>query len=103
LNPMGTDPKSVLAWLAQQGHNEVMLECGAKLGGNFVAQGLVDELIVYMAPILMGHAAQPLLVLPHITRMAEVQPLSLVDARQFGSDWRFIWRLAAQRSAADAL
>lgn len=97
LNPMGTEPKTVLAWLAEQGHNEVLLECGAELAGSFVAAGMVDELIVYMAPILMGHAAHPLLQLPEIATMAQVKPLELQDARRFGPDWRFIWRLAEQR------
>lgn len=99
LNPMGTAPKTVLAWLAEQGHNEVLLECGAELAGSFVAQGLVDEIIVYMAPILMGDAARPLLHLPEVATMAQAIPLELHDARRFGPDWRFIWRVAAQRPA----
>lgn len=97
LNALGAEPKAVLAWLAEQGHNEVLLECGAELAGSFVAAGLVDEMIVYMAPILMGHAARPLLHLPDIVTMAQIKPLELLDARSFGADWRFIWRFAEQR------
>ncbi|HLR17280.1 MAG TPA: bifunctional diaminohydroxyphosphoribosylaminopyrimidine deaminase/5-amino-6-(5-phosphoribosylamino)uracil reductase RibD [Alcanivoracaceae bacterium] len=100
---MSTDPMSVLAWLAEQGHNEVLLECGAELAGAFVAAGAVDEIITYMAPIFMGSSARPLLALPGIESMAEVQPLALTDARRFGADWRFMWRLTDERSGNDAV
>lgn len=96
---MPTDPTSVLSWLGEQGYNEVLLECGAELAGAFVAAGAVDEIITYMAPILMGNMARPLLTLPGVHTMAEVQPLVLQDARNFGHDWRFIWRLAPERPA----
>src|SRR5699024_3357524 len=96
---MNTAPMLVLQWLAEQGHNDVLLECGAELAGAFVAAGAVDEIITYMAPIFMGNAARPLLTLPGIQSMAEVLPLELHDARNFGHDWRFIWRLAPERPA----
>lgn len=89
---MDTEPNALLRWLGEQGYNDIMLECGSKLAGAFVAAGVVDEIITYMAPMFMGHTAQPLLQLPHIDTMAQVQHLTLTDARRFGDDWRFIYR-----------
>ena len=50
--------------------------------------GLLDELIVYMAPALLGDSARPLLALP-LEHMAEKIPLLWDDVRKVGSDWRF--------------
>ena len=47
----------------------------------------MDELIVYMAPVLMGSDAQPLLHLP-LQKMAEKVPLRIADMRRVGEDWR---------------
>ena len=50
--------------LAERGHNEVLVEAGPRLAGAFVAAGLVDELVWYLAPKLLGHDARPALQLP---------------------------------------
>ena len=76
-----------MAWLAQRECNNVLLEAGATLAGAAVAEGLVDELLIYMAPVLMGSDARPLFQLPFIT-MAEKVPLVIEDIRAFGQDWR---------------
>ncbi|MBT3410239.1 MAG: riboflavin biosynthesis protein RibD, partial [Halieaceae bacterium] len=55
--------------------------------GAFVREGLLDELIVYMAPVLMGSAARPLLDLP-LEAMAQKIPLQIEDMRKVGDDWR---------------
>ncbi|PID43213.1 MAG: riboflavin biosynthesis protein RibD [Proteobacteria bacterium] len=70
--------------------NEVLIEAGAGLAGEFVQTGLVDELWVYMAPVLMGSEARPLLQLP-LTSMAYRKPLELRDMRMIGQDIRFIY------------
>lgn len=67
--------------------NEVLLETGATLAGAFVAEGLVDELIVYMAAKLMGSEARPLLELPILTMGASLE-LTIRDIRAVGPDWR---------------
>lgn len=74
--------------LAQEGCNEVLLETGATLAGAFIAEGLVDELIVYVAGKLMGSQARPLLDLP-IRTMGAALTLSIKDVRAVGPDWRF--------------
>lgn len=85
--------RAVLEYLARvEQCNEVLVECGATLAGAFVDAGLVDELVVYMAPKLLGSSARPLLALP-LQRMAQQIPLELVDVRHLGVDLRFDWRL----------
>lgn len=72
--------------------NEVLVECGATLAGSFVSQGLVDELVVYMAPKLLGSSARPLLDLP-LNTMAEQVALELTEVRHLGNDLALHWRL----------
>jgi len=63
------------------------VEAGATLAGAFVGQGLVDELIVYMAPTLLGNLARPMLVLP-FDNMDQQLPLKIRDIRIVGDDLR---------------
>ncbi len=89
------DLAGVIEYLAQAEQcNELLVECGARLAGAFVAAGLVDELVVYMAPKLLGSAARPLLELP-LERMAQQVPLELVELRHLGADLRLTWRVSA--------
>ena len=59
---------------------------------SFWQQGLVDELIVYMAPTLMGSKARPLMALPFDT-MAQQQRLEIESITPVGDDWRIDARL----------
>jgi len=68
--------------------NEILVESGPRLAGALLQAGLLDELIIYAAPVLMGSNAQPLLNLP-IDTMAEKISLEMVDVRRVGQDWRF--------------
>ncbi|MEO5344691.1 MAG: dihydrofolate reductase family protein, partial [Gammaproteobacteria bacterium SHHR-1] len=70
--------------------NEVWVEAGATLSGALLQAGLVDELILYMAPKLMGDAARGLLHLPGLERMAQCIPLEYADIRRVGRDLRFV-------------
>lgn len=67
--------------------NEVLVEAGAKLCGGFLSAGLVDELIVYMAPKLLGKEARPLFDIS-INNMEAQLTLSIKDVRAVGGDWR---------------
>lgn len=67
--------------------NELLVETGARLAGAFMQQNLVDELVVYMAPMLMGSSARPLLNWP-IDQMADAQRWRWVDQRVLGQDLR---------------
>ena len=68
--------------------NEVHLETGATLGGAMLRAGLIDELVIYMAPVLMGSKARSLFDLPNINMMSESIPLKVEDIRAVGNDWR---------------
>ena len=85
-------PAAILAALAERECNEVLVEAGPTLAGAFLAAGCVDEVVVYMAPLLMGHAARPLLHLPGLDTMADTLALSLHDVRQVGADLRLTLR-----------
>lgn len=84
----GLDLHSLLRELARRQCNEILLESGPHLAGAMLRAGLVDELIVYMAPALLGDSARPLLALP-LDRMADKISLHWTDVRRVGTDWRF--------------
>lgn len=85
------DIEALLDELGRRQCNEVLLETGAELAGAFLQAGLIDELIVYMAPKLMGSLGRPLLELPFDT-MAQQIPLAIDDIRAVGRDWRITLR-----------
>lgn len=73
--------------LGERGINEVFVETGSELSGAFLRTGLVDELLIYMAPKLMGSDARALFELP-LQKMAESLPLHIKEIRQLGGDIR---------------
>jgi diaminohydroxyphosphoribosylaminopyrimidine deaminase/5-amino-6-(5-phosphoribosylamino)uracil reductase len=96
------DVKKLLEILAQRECNEVMLEAGARLTGVFLQQGLVDEIIYYIAPTLLGSSARAQVELP-LEKMAEQMRLDVSQIRQVGDDIRVIAKpryLAQQTSSA---
>jgi len=88
----GVDLNALLRVLGQREVNEVLVETGAISAGAFFDEGLVDEWVVYMAPILMGSNARPVLSLPEVTKMSQKKVLKLLDMRQIGDDIRFIYQ-----------
>ncbi|QJD66662.1 bifunctional diaminohydroxyphosphoribosylaminopyrimidine deaminase/5-amino-6-(5-phosphoribosylamino)uracil reductase RibD [Xanthomonas campestris pv. badrii] len=82
------DLRAVLAVLAERGVNEVHAEAGARLSGALLQAGLVDELLVYMAPVVLGDAAKPLLAGLGVETLAQRHALQLCDVRQIGQDLR---------------
>jgi diaminohydroxyphosphoribosylaminopyrimidine deaminase/5-amino-6-(5-phosphoribosylamino)uracil reductase len=80
----GLEP--VLRLLAARGANEVWVEAGATLAGAFVRQGLFDELVVYLAPTLLGPDARALLDLPPLAGLAQRTALRFTGCRAVGDD-----------------
>ena len=86
------DLAAVMALLAARGVNEVHVEAGPTLCGALLRAGLADELLLYMAPLLMGEGARPLLAGLGIGRMAQAWPLEVADLRMVGGDLRLLLR-----------
>ena len=91
--PAGADGRvdlaALLAHLAEREQvNEVLLETGATLAGAMLAAELVDEMQLFVAPILLGGEARPLFELPGLSRMAQQRPVDIRDIRALGKDWR---------------
>lgn len=82
------DLEALMAELAQRDINNVMVEAGPILNGALLQAGLIDELIIYMAPKLMGDEAKGLFHLPEIQTMAQNIDLNITDIRAVGKDWR---------------
>ena len=89
------DLNAVLQLLASRGINEVQLEAGATLAGAFLSAGLVDELLLYIAPVLLGERARPLFDGLHIDAMTERLQMRAVDSRRIGDDHRLLLRPVA--------
>jgi diaminohydroxyphosphoribosylaminopyrimidine deaminase / 5-amino-6-(5-phosphoribosylamino)uracil reductase len=79
--------------LAERGCNEVHLEAGPTLCGALFDAGLVDELLLYVAPVLLGDSARPLMHQLPLKSMQERTVLNRVDDIRVGDDWRYRFRI----------
>ena len=86
------DLDAVLRLLAGRGINEVQLEAGATLAGAFLDAGLVDELLLYVAPVLLGPRARPLFDGLHIDAMAQRLKMRRIESTVVGQDFRLLLR-----------
>lgn len=92
-NPAGkVELTDLLIELGRRGVNEIHAEAGFKLNGSLMREGLVDELLLYLAPCLIGHDASGLFNLPELTTLAGKRLLQIRDLRQIGEDIRLIAR-----------
>ena len=80
--------KTLLAHLAAREINEVLVEGGEGLNGALLAQNLIDELLIYYAPKLMGGAAKSMFAIPAFTAMQQAVDLQILDVRHIGNDIR---------------
>jgi len=82
------DLTAMMTELARRDINEVMVEAGPVLNGALLSEQLIDELVIYMAPKLMGNGANGLFHLPDIKTMAQNVELQITDISAVGRDWR---------------
>jgi diaminohydroxyphosphoribosylaminopyrimidine deaminase/5-amino-6-(5-phosphoribosylamino)uracil reductase len=85
------DLHAVMAFLAGQQINELLVEAGPVLNGALLAEGLVDEYIIYMAPCILGDQGRGLFNLPGLQIMADRKELKLRDVRQVGQDLKLTY------------
>lgn len=92
--PAGLDLGAVMQHLAEREVNELQVEGGPTLAAALLNACLVDELVLYLAPTLLGTDAQPLARLPGVASMAERMEFSISDLRRVGRDLRITLRTA---------
>ncbi len=82
----GVDLRAALALLAARETNELLAECGPGLAGALLSAGLADELLLYLAPMLLGPESRRLVELPTPASMGERLEFSIADRRDVGGD-----------------
>ena len=87
------DLPAMLKDLAQRGINEVLVEAGSVLNGALLQAGLVDELVLYFAPQLLGDAARGMASLGELVRLDQRVELQWQDVRQVGNDLRVLAKI----------
>ena len=93
----GLNLHTIMAELARRECNEIHVECGPTLAGELLQAGLIDELVVYMAPLLLGDKARGLFQLPELTLMSERTELKILDMRAVERDWRVTMQVVRSR------
>ncbi len=86
------DLTALMQTLAQRGINEVHGEAGHRLSGSLLRAGLVDELLLYYAPTLLGAAARDMFQLPELTELEGRRDFVMTDLRRMGNDLRMTLR-----------
>ena len=79
---------AVIERLGELEANEVLVEAGATLAGELLREQLADELLLYIAPKLLGPAARALVELPQLRELADAPAFTLIDTQQLGEDVR---------------
>jgi diaminohydroxyphosphoribosylaminopyrimidine deaminase/5-amino-6-(5-phosphoribosylamino)uracil reductase len=87
------DLNQVIARLAQLEVNDVWVEAGAGLNGALLSAGLIDELVLYLAPTVFGDSARAMFMLDALTSLEQAVALDIHDVRKLGPDLRIIARV----------
>ena len=83
---------AVLKRLGELEVNEVLVEAGPTLAGQLLTTFFADELLLYIAPKLLGPQGRPLVNLPELQSLQDAWGFSLFDAKRFGDDLRLRMR-----------
>ena len=86
------DLPTIIHELGRRECNELHVECGPTLAGALLQAGLIDELVIYLAPLLLGDRARGLFQLPELLKMSERRELEILETRAVGKDWRITLR-----------
>ena len=85
----------LLLELGRRGINELHVEAGYKLNGSMLKEELVDELLIYMAPSVIGDTARGMFNLPELKALSGSSALHFTDVRRIGPDIRILARVAS--------
>lgn len=94
------DLPALMETLARRGINEVHVEGGGRLNGALIDDGLVDELLLYMAPCLLGGDARGAFDCAPLTSLSDKVSLSMRDVRMIGGDVRLLARIVCRETTA---
>jgi diaminohydroxyphosphoribosylaminopyrimidine deaminase/5-amino-6-(5-phosphoribosylamino)uracil reductase len=89
------DLGALLRVLAARELNELHVEAGPVLNGALLRQGLADEMLLYLAPCVLGEGARGMFALPLLAEMERRHGLEFGDVRRIGSDLRVLARIAS--------
>jgi diaminohydroxyphosphoribosylaminopyrimidine deaminase/5-amino-6-(5-phosphoribosylamino)uracil reductase len=79
--------------LARRELNEIHVEAGTKLNGSLLQAGVVDELLVYLAPSIIGDSGRGMFHLPERTELSQITALEIREVERVGADLRILARL----------
>jgi diaminohydroxyphosphoribosylaminopyrimidine deaminase/5-amino-6-(5-phosphoribosylamino)uracil reductase len=86
------DLPHVIAELGRRQCNDVLVEAGPTLAGQFLQLGLADELIVYLAPVILGPDARPMAVIAGLNRIEDAARYTLKHMSRVGDDVKLVFR-----------
>ena len=84
------DLAGLMSDLAQREINELLVEAGPTLAGAILKEGLVDEVLLYLAPRFLGSDARGMLDLSGVEILGDCPAMDILDVRQFGTDLRLL-------------
>jgi diaminohydroxyphosphoribosylaminopyrimidine deaminase / 5-amino-6-(5-phosphoribosylamino)uracil reductase len=91
--PGKTDLVAIAQELGARGFNEVTVETGGKLNGSLIEACVIDEIVLYLSPRIVGNTGQGLFALPEFTSLDQTLHPRVVDVRSVGEDLRITARL----------
>jgi diaminohydroxyphosphoribosylaminopyrimidine deaminase/5-amino-6-(5-phosphoribosylamino)uracil reductase len=89
------DLPALMQELGRRGINELHIEAGHKLNGSLINEGCVDEMLIYLAPCLIGDRARGMAELPELADLGARRKLKIDDMRMIGGDIRILAALGA--------
>jgi diaminohydroxyphosphoribosylaminopyrimidine deaminase/5-amino-6-(5-phosphoribosylamino)uracil reductase len=96
------DLPPMLEELARRGMNEIHVESGTRLNGSLLAEGCVDELLIYLAPKLIGNTGLGMFDLPGMQELAAAQRLDFHGVLRIGEDLRIMARISPEKNGDGA-
>ena len=88
------DVRAVLQDLARREVNDLLVEAGPALAGSLIGNGLIDELVIYQSPHIMGSETMGMFKTPTWTELADRKTLNITDVRRVGTDTRITAQVA---------